>query len=310
MPIFGGGMKRIVYMGTPEYARVILEGLLQSDEFEVVLVITQPDRPVGRHQELVAPPVKLLAKEHNIPIIQPLNLRDNDIANAILSQKPDYIVVAAFGQLLPKKILDIAPCINLHASLLPLYRGASPVQQALLNNDTYTGITAMLMEEGLDSGPVLAYRYVKLSQDILVDELMQRLSFDAAILAVNVLKNYELLNPLGQTKAMSSHCKKIEKHNGEITLDNAQGIYSKYRAFYGWPGIFFSNGLKILEMKLIKESNSHKAGEILGIKDESIVVGCTIGSIEIAMLQPPSKKAMSAKAYIIGRGLRVGDNIV
>ena len=152
-------MKRVVYMGTPHYAKEILQTLIEDKKIEIPLVITQPDRKAGRRGDLKPPAVKILAQEYNLEILQPTRLSDEGIYDAIVNAEPHYIVVAAFGQLLPKNILDIAPCINLHASLLPQYRGASPVQQSLLNNDKFTGVTAMLMEEGLDSGPILGYRY-------------------------------------------------------------------------------------------------------------------------------------------------------
>ncbi|MDD5406746.1 MAG: methionyl-tRNA formyltransferase [Sulfurovaceae bacterium] len=303
-------MKNIVYMGTPEYAKVILEAILKNSEFKVTLVLTQPDRPVGRHQELMPPPVKSLALEFDLPILQPQNLKENGVYEAIVEAKPDFIVVAAFGQLLPRSILDIAPCINLHASLLPMYRGASPVQQSLLNGDKFTGITAMMIEEGLDSGPMLAYRYFKIPDDMVVSDLMDQLSNDAALLIVDVLKNFDNLNPIKQTTAAATHCHKIAKSDGEIKFENALDVSNKYRAFYSWPGVFTTNGLKILELKIIEKESQNKAGEILAIEKDDIIVGCSVGSIKISSLQPPSKKAMIAKAYLVGRGLKVGDTLV
>jgi methionyl-tRNA formyltransferase len=303
-------MKRIVYMGTPEYAKVILEAILKTNEFEVTLVLTQPDRPVGRHQELTPPPVKSLALEYNLPLLQPQRLKEDGVYETIAGAKPDFIVVAAFGQLLPKSILDIAPCINLHASLLPLYRGASPVQQSLLNGDKFTGVTAMMMEEGLDSGPMLAYRYFRIPNDMIVNDLMDRLSHDAALLTIDVLRNFNNLNPLLQTRAIATYCHKIQKGDGEINFANAQDILNKYRAFHGWPGVFMSNGLKLLELEMINSESKNNTGAILAIEKESMVIGCGIGSIRISSLQPPSKKAMSAKAYLIGRGLKIGDTLI
>ena len=163
---------------------------------EIPLVISQPDRKAGRKGELKAPDVKVLAQEHNLKILQPEKLSDEGIYEAIVNAQPDFIVVAAFGQLLPKKILDIAPCINLHASLLPQYRGASPVQQSLLNGDEFTGVTAMLMEEGLDSGPILGYRYFKIPPTMLLPELMNRLSDDACALTIETVHRFESLAPL------------------------------------------------------------------------------------------------------------------
>jgi methionyl-tRNA formyltransferase len=303
-------MKRVVYMGTPHYAKVILESIIKDKEFEIPLIITQPDRPVGRKQELLPSAVKILALEYDLSILQPQNLREKGIKELIESTKPDFIVVAAFGQMLPREILDIAPCINLHASLLPLYRGASPIQQTLLNQDKFTGITAMLMEEGLDSGPILGMRYLEIPHDMVVGDLMGRLSVCAAQLTLEILKIYEQIHPIEQMNALSTHCKKIKKTDGVVDFKNASEVYAKFRAFFGWPGIFLENGLKLLEIDIADKYNKSNKGEILSIGDITIVVGCKEGALEIKTLQPASKNAMSAKAYCIGRGLKVGDTLI
>ena len=303
-------MKKIVYMGTPHYAKEILQTLIDDVKIEVPLVITQPDRKAGRKNELKAPDVKVLALEHNLKILQPEKLSDDGIYEAIINANPDYIVVAAFGQLLPKNILDIAPCINLHASLLPQYRGASPVQQSLLNSDEFTGVTAMLMEEGLDSGPILGYRYFKIPPTMLLPELMNRLSDDACALTTDIIHRFESIAPLEQNRAMATHCKKIKKSDGLVNFSSASEFYDKYRAFEGWPGIFVEGGMKIKNILLIETESQNGEGEILELKDESIVIGCSKGSLEIGVLQPASKKAVNAKAYCVGRGLKVGNSLL
>ena len=303
-------MKKIVYMGTPHYAKEILQTLIDDVKIEVPLVITQPDRKAGRKNELKAPDVKVLALEHNLKILQPEKLSDDGIYEAIINANPDYIVVAAFGQLLPKNILDIAPCINLHASLLPQYRGASPVQQSLLNSDEFTGVTAMLMEEGLDSGPILGYRYFKIPPTMLLPELMNRLSDDACALSTDIIHRFESIAPLEQNRAMATHCKKIKKSDGLVNFSSASEFYDKYRAFEGWPGIFVEGGMKVKNVQLLETKSQLEEGKILEIKDESIVIGCSKGSLEIGVLQPASKKAVNAKAYCVGRGLKVGNSLL
>lgn len=303
-------MKTLVYMGTPEYAKIILESIIDSKLFDIKLVITQPDRPVGRKQELHQPPVKELAVKHNIGVLQPNSLKDIGVHKAILNLKPDFIVVAAFGQMLPREILNIAPCINLHASLLPLYRGASPVQQSILNNDKFTGVTAMLMEEGLDSGPILGYRYFNIPYSMKIESLMDKLSFDAATLTIDTLRIYDALSPVVQTKAASSHCKKIKKEDGLVDFNSTSALYSKFKAFHGWPNIFLSSGLKIVDMKLIDTNTNEDAGKIISIEDNSITVGCRDGLVQINELQPASKNKMSAKAYLLGKGLKIGDYLL
>ena len=174
--------KRILFMGTPDYATVIFKEILNS-KYEIIGLYTQPDKPVGRKQLLTPPHIKqyCLDENLNIPIFQPLKLRNNEEATKQIEEvKPDFIIVAAYGQILPKEILNIAPCINLHASLLPKYRGASPIQESLLNDDIYTGVTSMLMEEGLDSGDILGLQYLKITPTMEVSEAFEKLSVIAA----------------------------------------------------------------------------------------------------------------------------------
>jgi methionyl-tRNA formyltransferase len=217
-------------MGTPDYATTIFKKLVESN-YELVGLFTQPDKPVGRKQILTPPHIKQYCIDENIelPIYQPLKLRGNQEARQqIIDLKPDFIIVAAYGQILPKEILNIAPCINLHASLLPKYRGASPIQEALLNDDRYTGVTSMLMEEGLDSGDILGLQYLKISPTMEVIEAFSKLS------------------------------------------------------------------------------TNNKKGEILDIQNDFIVVGCNKGSLKIATIQAPSKKAIKSTDYIRGQRLELG----
>jgi methionyl-tRNA formyltransferase len=301
---------KIVYMGTPHYAREILESLINADDMEVVLVLTQPDRPVGRKKILTPPPVKVLAEEHNIEVLQPNRLSDEGMFEAIRDANPDYIIVAAFGQMLPKNILDIAPCINLHASLLPQYRGASPVQQSLLNGDEKSGVTSMLMEEGLDTGDILEIVEFVIPEDMRLHALMQQLTDDACELTLSTVRNFKSISPQKQNEAEATLCKKIKKSDGEIGFDDAVSIYNKYRAFEGWPGIFASNGTKFDGVELADKESEDIVYEILRFEEESVIVGCTKGALKIDTLQPASKKAMSAKAYCVGRGLKIGSKII
>jgi methionyl-tRNA formyltransferase len=301
---------KIVYMGTPEYAKEILDTLIHADDMEVGLVLTQPDRPVGRKRVLTAPSVKVLALEHGIEVLQPSRLRDEGIKEAIEAIAPDFIIVAAFGQILPRDILDIAPCINLHASRLPQYRGASPVQQSLLNGDEVSGVTSMLMEEGLDTGDILEMSEFVIPEDMRLSALMSQLTEDACDLTLSTIRNFENLRPQKQEEANATLCKKIKKSDGEIAFENAEDIYMKYRAFEGWPAIFDTNGMKFDGLRLIDTKIEHEAGEILGFEEDTVRIGCLKGSLMIKTFQPASKKAMSAKAYCLGRGLKVGNTIL
>ncbi len=302
-------MINVVYMGTPQYAKVILDELINTKDIKVSLVLTQPDRPVGRKKILTPPPVKELALQNNIEVLQPNRLKDEGIKEKIEAKKPDFIVVAAFGQILPKEILDIAPCINLHASILPKYRGASPIQQALLNGDEYSGVTAMLMDEGLDTGDILAFSYIKTKEAPTLDLMTQKLSHLAAKLTPKVLKEFNSIKPLPQLNAISSKCKKITKQDGLIDFSDATTLYKKYCAFFGWPGVFLESGLKLSDIELIEKEKSYKSGEVLEILDDSIIVGCIKGAIKIGTIQPPSKAKMSAKAYLVGKRIKLGDTL-
>ena len=303
-------IKRIVYMGTPHYAKEILAALIEADDIDVTLVLTQPDRPVGRKKVLTPPAVKVLAVENEIDVLQPNRLSDEGMFESIKAHKPDYIIVAAFGQILPKNILDIAPCINLHASLLPQYRGASPVQQSLLNGDEKSGVTSMLMEEGLDTGDMLEKIEFSIPKEMRLDALMQQLTDDACVLTLRTIRNFESINPIVQDEREATLCKKIKKADGEINFNDAKEIYNKYRAFEGWPGIFAKCGTKFDGLSLVEDTSSAKAFELLSFEDDAIIVACTSGALKIETLQPASKKSMSAKAYCVGRGIKVGDLIL
>ena len=303
-------MKKVVFMGTPAYADVILKRLIDDTDIEVLLVLTQPDRPVGRKKVLTAPPVKITAEENGIDVLQPESLKDEKIVKSIEAVGADLIIVAAYGQLLPKSVLDIAPCINLHASILPKYRGASPIQQAILNGDEYSGVTAMLMDIGLDTGDMLGYKFIKTFDAPRLDMMMQKLSELAADLTIDIVKEFENLAPIPQLGALSSKCKKIKKQDGLVNFDSALELYRKYCGYFGWPGIFAEGGIKLHGVELLESSSQNCVSEILDIEDEAVVIGCGIGSIKIKELQAPSKAKMSAKAYIMGKRLKVGDNLL
>ena len=304
--------KKILFMGTPDYATTIFNELLQSN-YEIVGLFTQPDKPVGRKQILTAPHIKQYCLDLNleIPIFQPLKLRGNEEATIqIKNLNPDFIIVAAYGQILPKDILDIAPCINLHASLLPKYRGASPIQESLLNDDSYTGVTSMLMEEGLDSGDILAFQYLKVTPTMEVSAAFEELSKIAAKLTITTLDNFENIKPLKQNEAEVSFCKKIKKEDGLVDFSDAKRLILKYKAYSYWPGIFLSSELKLKDIELNEEISINNPGEILDIKKDYILVACKKGSLKIKTLQSPSKKAISSVDFVRGQRLEVGNIII
>jgi methionyl-tRNA formyltransferase len=304
---------KIVFMGTPDYATQILKELLTCKDIQVPLLVTQDDKPVGRKQVLTPPHIKEWALQNcpEIKIYQPTSLKTEEAREYISSFNPDFIVVAAYGKILPPSILKIAPCINLHASILPNYRGASPIQSSILNQDRYAGVTSMLMEEGLDTGDMLGFSYFKLNEDIKIDALFEKLSVLAAKLSVKTLRNFSLLQPLAQLNADSNYAKKISKQDGLVSFESmsAKEIYIKFRSYDPWPGIYLESGLKLKEIKIVEFKTDTKPAAIVEI-DKEIIVTCKEGCLAIASLQPPSKKQMSGVEYARGKRLEVGNTLV
>ncbi len=303
---------RIIFMGTPDYATEILKELIICKDIEVPLLVTQPDKPVGRKQILTPPHTKnhALKNSLSVEIYQPNTLKSNEAYEYINSFKPDFIVVAAYGQILPKNILDIAPCINLHASLLPQYRGASPIQSSLLNKDKFAGVTSMLMEEGLDTGDILGFSYFKIDEKIKVDKLFEKLSNMASKLIIKTLKNFYSIEPLKQNNSDTSYAKKIKKQDGLVSFSthSANEIYTKFRAYDPWPGLFLDSGLKLKEIELIKGIG--KPNIIIAIETNSIVVTCKEGALRVKSVQPISKKQMNVVDYVRGKRLEIGSSLV
>lgn len=301
----------IVFMGTPEYAAKILRTLAGA-KFNIAAVFTQPDKPVGRKQILTPSEVKIYAQQHlpAVPIFQPASLKDEAVATRIKELMPDFIVVAAYGKILPQAVLDIAPCINLHASILPKYRGASPIQSALLAGEKQTGVTAMLMDAGLDTGDMLDFAYTP-CEDKTAAQLFDELGDLAGELIVKTLRNFANLTPLKQDDAQATHCKKISKSDGLFSFEqSAEQIYNKFRALTPWPGIYLASGLKILDLEILRESRGRKferAGGILSVDKFGFGVACGEGAIKILKVQEPGKKPVDASAYLNGKRLKIGD---
>jgi methionyl-tRNA formyltransferase len=291
----------VVFMGSPEYAVKILDAL--NKNFNITAVYTQPDKPVGRKKILTPTPVKKYAIENNLEVLTPTTLKNENVSRF----NPDFIVVAAYGLLLPKHVLNTAPCINLHASLLPKYRGASPIQSAILNGDRYTGVTSMLMDEGLDTGDILVWDYTEVGRKTSI-ELFDELGDIAAKQIIYTLKNFQNIKPLKQNNQLATYAPKIKKEDGLVDFSNADLIDKKFRAFKPWPGIF-TREFKINEMELIDTTSNNEEAKILEIND-GVVVGCKKGKVKLLKLQAPGKKEVSAIDYVNGKRLKVGDKIL
>lgn len=307
---------RVLFMGTPEFARVVLENLARSHE--VVGLVCQGDKPFGRKQELKAPATKEWAKKElpALPILQPDRL-DSEACEAIAALNPEIIIVVAYGKILPKALLEHYKCLNVHASLLPKYRGASPLQEMLLHGDRYWGVSVMEMEEGLDSGAVLGLGVMESNAKDGLVELSESMANLGAELLDDVLARLEgraeksqgscVLEPLRQDDFQASYCQKIKKDAGRVKLADALEVVAKYRAYGVWPSVFLESGVKLFGIELESGEGVHRAGEILAIDEGGVVLGCERGSIRVEALQAPSKQKISAKAFAQGRRLGVGD---
>lgn len=300
---------KIIFMGTPNYAGRILQKIIDTKGMEVVAVYTQPDKPVGRKKVLTPPIVKTIALQNSIAVHQPNRLKEENTIRDLISIDCDYIVVAAYGQILPIDILKHAPCINLHASILPHYRGASPIQQALLNGDTITGVTAMLMDEGLDTGDIIKIKEIDIDKAEMSESLFERLTDCASELTIDVLENFNSYTPVKQDDSLSSHCKKITKQDGEVEFNDANQLFNKYRAFTPWPGIFLNSGLKLKKIESIESKSQNESGKILSIEKDGIVVGCKKGTVKVLSVQPESKNEMDVLSYINGKRVTVADTL-
>lgn len=293
-------MVRLVFFGTHEFAATILGGLLDNPLFEVCLVITQPDRPVGRKQELHPSPVKLLAQKYNIPIEQPAKLTAYS-----LQLNANIGIVAQYGLLIPKHILDFFPLgiINVHTSLLPKYRGASPIQSALINGETETGVTIMKMDQGLDTGPIILQKKTTIDPDetyLNVDKKLAALGVLALNEALSRYISGELI-PVPQNSAEATLCKEFTRDDGKINWHKtALQIYNQYRGLTPWPGVWTTwneKRIKIISMKIIARNLHPGQVEIFG---NQLFVGTAKDAIEVTAIQIEGKTAATVPAFILG----------
>ncbi len=300
-------------MGTAELACGSLLALTESGGFSVVSVVTQPDRPGGRKLQLQPSPVKVRALELGLPVLQPERARDEAFIAELAALKPDLIVVAAYGQILPLAILELPVhgCLNVHASLLPKYRGASPIQAAILNDDAESGVTIMKMDEGLDTGPIVSMEATPIGSKDDAQTLHDRLARLGGELLVRTIPDYVAGRalPEAQPEEGVSHVGKISKSDGLIDwAQPARALWCRVRAFKPWPGAFVRRNqgkmLKIWEAKVTGDSG--KPGEVLRADKDGIVVACGEGALAVRVLQPEGKRRMSAGEFLAGHGLPVG----
>lgn len=304
---------RIVFMGTPDFAVPCLQRLLKDGE-EVVGVFTQPDKPKGRGYELTPPPVKAEALLHGIPVFQPNSMRDGEALEILKTLKPDLSIVVAYGKILPKEVLDFPKygSVNIHASLLPRYRGAAPIQWCVLNGETQTGVTSMQMNEGLDTGDMLLSKSIPIPPDMTAGELHDALSLLGAEVMSETVKAIRegSLQPVSQPQE-SNYAPMLTKSLCPIDFQNsAQEIHNQVRGLCPWPSAtatFHGKRLKIHQTRCTKTSTDALPGAVIAVSDV-ITVSCGDGTaLEILELQPEGKKRMPAKAFLLGHPVSVGD---
>jgi len=300
---------RIIFFGTPSFAIPALNALLHAGE-EVIAVVTQPDKRKGRDRLLSPPPVKEAAVEKGIQVRQPINFKDTSFLDELNSLKPDLIVVVAYGKILPLRILSLPVhgCINIHASLLPKYRGAAPIQWAIIKGEKRTGITTMLMDEGLDTGDILLQEETDISSDDTADTLGNRLSEIGASLLIKTIKQLKngSLHPVPQT-GPPSYAPPLRKEDGRIDYTSpAEDIRNMVRGMNPWPCAYcYLNGERIKITKVGVLEGSGLPGRIEKAGDE-FIVGTGAGLLSIIELQPEGKRLMTARDFLGGRRLTAG----
>ncbi|WP_456396074.1 methionyl-tRNA formyltransferase [Desulfurobacterium sp.] len=307
----------IVFMGTPDFAVPPLKKLLENDAFKVSLVVTQPDKPAGRGRKLRPPPVKLVADRYGIPVVQPEKVRGNEeLFEKLRKIAPDFIVVAAYGKILPEELLRIpkvAP-VNIHASLLPKYRGASPIQSVLLNGEKKTGVTIMKITEKLDSGDI----YIQEETSITIDDTAQTLHDRLSVMGGNLLvKALPLiasgkLKPVPQNDSEATYCFQIRKEDGKIDWrDTAENIFNKVRAFTPWPSAFTHfNGKKLIKItKALPVKGQGKPGVVVDIDKDGFYVGTGKDLLKVLRVKPEGRKEMNADDFVRGYRLKIGDKL-
>ena len=320
---------KIVFMGTAELSCASLEKLSGDRQFQIVVVVTQPDKPRGRELHLTPSPVKVLAQKLNLPVWQPARTRDEKVIAELRELRPDLIVVAAYGQILPQTILDLPVhgCLNVHTSLLPKYRGAAPIQWAIANGEPETGVTIMKMDAGLDTGPILTTRSTPILPADDSQSLHDRLAQLGAELLIETIPGYVAgkISPRLQPAEGSSYAAKINKEDGRIDWNRpAVEIWNRLRAFTPWPGAFtFMGGtgfppardrqdagsakpclLKIWSAEVVGKSGT--AGEILSAGKDGIIVACGKNALRILELQREGGRRLRAPEFLSGFPLEAG----
>jgi len=304
---------RVVFFGSPEFAVPTLCALLAAEE--VVLVVTQPDKPAGRGQKLAAPPVKVVAEAAGVPVLQPKSVRTEEFQQAFRKLGADVAVVVAYGKILPQVVLDTPKlgCLNVHASLLPKYRGAAPIQWALIRGELETGVTIMKLDAGMDTGPLLMSRAVPIADGDTAGALQARLSKMGAELMMETLRRVKSggVVEVSQEHAQATMAPLLTKEHGRIDwTKSAVDVRNLVRGVDPWPGAFTMMGPEVLKVWSAKSvDGSGHAGQVLGVDRDGLVVACGSGAVALAELQLPGRKRMPVGALVAGRPIPTGTKL-
>lgn len=307
---------RVIFMGTPDFATGTLEEIVLAGH-EVVGVVTQPDKPKGRGKTLMPTPVKEVAMKYELPVYQPKKVREPEFVEILRSLKPDVMVVAAFGQIISKEILEMPKygCINVHASLLPAYRGAAPIQWAVINGEKESGVTIMQMDEGIDTGDMIEKVVVPIAEDETGGSLFEKLSQAGAKLCVKVLKDLEEGKAVREKQPEESttpYAKMIDKKMGAINWENsAKEIEQLIRGLNPWPSAYTKlqgKTLKIWRAAVLFDDSNDAPGQVVQVTKDSIVVQTGHGLLKILELQLEGKKRMDTASFLRGYTLKEGEN--
>lgn len=304
---------RVIFMGTPDFAAGILESILEKHE--VVLVVSQCDKPKGRGKEIQFPPVKQKAIEHGIPVYQPAKIKEAECVEELRRYQPDLIVVAAYGQILPESILKMAKygCVNVHASLLPKYRGAAPIQWVILDGEEETGVTTMRMDIGLDTGDMIEKKTVRIEKDETGGSLHDKLMQAGAELILSTMEQLEAGTAVftKQKEEESCYARMLDKQLGRIDFSkSAIEIERLIRGLNPWPSAYTSFRNKTLKIwKADVLEGSATPGEICEVTKDAIFVGCKEGILKIKELQLEGKKRMETKAFLAGIKVEPGEKL-
>ncbi len=305
---------KILFMGTPDFAAGSLKSLIDAG-YEITAVVTQPDRPKGRSGQPVFSPVKEVAVAAGIPVLQPVRIKNPEETAKLLEYPADIYVVAAFGQILSKEILDQPRlgCINVHASLLPRYRGASPIQRVILNGEKETGITIMQMNEGLDTGDILYSKSLELAPDETFETLHDRLMNLGGETLLEALPLIEAgkISPVVQDDSLSNYAPLIKKEDGKIDWKKSSvQLYAQVRAFNPWPGAFTRLDGKVLKIWGAEPAEGKgNPGEVISVDKKSFTVACGEGALKIVSLQPEGKKKMDTASFLLGNKIETGTRL-